>query len=300
MAAGNSNRILKREIRLDLAYKCFDFLPLRRNSTYGLGGRRYFRALIMKFGGKAKAACRRAADIDNALQVLRTEIEGFQKLAQSLDGNFTRAVEAIDKMKTGAAYPGRLIVAGIGKSGHVARKIAATMASTGTPAYYVHPSEASHGDLDMITENDIVLMLSNSSEDTELSDLIHYAKRYGIVLIAITADPDSALGKHADIRLILPNVPEACPNGLAPTTSTSMMLALGDALAVALLHRMGLTPEAISRLSSGRQTRPEADGSIRPDDAASERHALGRDEKSHMGRSADCFDGKKSRRGGGG
>lgn len=181
-------------------------------------------------------------DIKNAVNVLRTEIQGLEALIKSIDDNFSGAVEAVHEMKS-ANHNGRLIVAGIGKSGHVARKIAATLASTGTPAYFVHPGEASHGDLGMITGSDIVLMLSNSGENSELSDLIHYTRRYGIKLIAITSNGESTLGKHADIRLILPKVPEACPNGLAPTTSTTMMLALGDALAVALLERMGLTKE---------------------------------------------------------
>jgi arabinose-5-phosphate isomerase len=117
------------------------------------------------------------------------------------------------------------------------------MASTGTPAFFVHPGEASHGDLGMITEGDVVLMLSNSGENSELSDLIHYTRRYGIKLIAITGNAGSTLGKHCDVCLLLPKMPEACPNGLAPTTSTTMMIGLGDALAVALLERMGLTPE---------------------------------------------------------
>jgi arabinose-5-phosphate isomerase len=136
-----------------------------------------------------------------------------------------------------------LIVAGIGKSGHVARKIAATLASTGTPSYFVHPGEASHGDMGMITGKDVVLMLSKSGENTELSDLIHYTRRFDITLIAMTSAPESTLAKYADLVLLLPNVPEACPNGLAPTTSTTMMLALGDALAVVLLELMGLTSE---------------------------------------------------------
>jgi arabinose-5-phosphate isomerase len=181
-------------------------------------------------------------DIASATRVLEMEIEGLQKLSASIDENFTAATAAIDGMKN-ADHSGRLIVAGIGKSGHVARKIAATMASTGTPAYYVHPGEASHGDLGMVTERDVVLMLSNSGENSELSDLIHYTRRHGITLIAMTSNPDSTLGKHSDILLQLPKAPEACPNGLAPTTSTTMMLALGDALAVALLNRMGLTKE---------------------------------------------------------
>lgn len=180
-------------------------------------------------------------DQDSARTVLQTEIDGLNALKDSIDAQFEKAVETIDAMKSG--HRGRLIVAGIGKSGHVSRKIAATLASTGTPAYFVHPGEASHGDMGMITEHDVVLMLSNSGENAELSDLIHYTRRYEIPLIAMTSNPESTLARHADTVLLLPKVPEACPNGLAPTTSTTMMIALGDALAVSLLHRMGLTPE---------------------------------------------------------
>ncbi len=182
-------------------------------------------------------------DISHAVRVLTAEADALTQLAQSIGAEFSAAVDAIHAMKTALHGSGRLIVAGIGKSGHVARKIAATLASTGTPSYYVHPGEASHGDMGMITPKDVVLMLSNSGENTELSDLIHYTKRFDITLIALTGNPDSTLAKYADIRLIYPKVPEACPNGLAPTTSTTMMIALGDALAVALLERMGLTPE---------------------------------------------------------
>lgn len=183
------------------------------------------------------------SDIENAKRTLETERDALDALSKALDDNFTNAIEAIHTMKSLPGAPGRLIVAGIGKSGHVARKIAATLASTGTPAYFVHPGEASHGDLGMITTNDIVLMLSNSGENSELSDLIHYTRRYDIHLISITSNPDSTLGKHSDTPLILPKMPEACPNGMAPTTSTTMMIALGDAIAVALLERMGLTKE---------------------------------------------------------
>lgn len=181
------------------------------------------------------------SDIEQAVRVLVAEAEGLTALSKALDENFEKAVQSIDEMKQNKT--GRLIVAGIGKSGHVARKMAATLASTGTPSYFVHPGEASHGDLGMITEKDVVVMLSNSGENAELSDLIAYTRRFGIPLIAMTSNPDSTLASHADIALVMPKVPEACPNGLAPTTSTTMMMALGDALAVALVERMGLTPE---------------------------------------------------------
>ncbi len=180
-------------------------------------------------------------DISNGIKVLETEIKGLQALANSLDEDFTKAIETIDKMKN--KRNGRLIIAGIGKSGHVAKKIAATLASTGTPSYFVHPGEASHGDLGMITENDIVIMLSNSGENSELSDLIAYTRRFNICLICITSNSNSTLAKHSDIKLVMPKMPEACPNQLAPTTSTTMMMALGDAIAISLLERMGLTSE---------------------------------------------------------
>jgi len=184
-----------------------------------------------------------AADIANAKTVLKLEADALKALSAAIDDSFAQAVEAVHTMKQNPQGSGRLIVAGIGKSGHVSRKIAATLASTGTPAYFVHPGEASHGDMGMITRNDVVLMLSNSGENTELSDLIHYTRRYGIPLIAMTGNRESTLGKHSDVCLCLPKMDEACPNGMAPTTSTTMMIALGDALAVALLKRMGLTPE---------------------------------------------------------
>lgn len=181
------------------------------------------------------------ADLDIAAKAIQIEIEGLHALADSLDENFVAAIDAIHAMK--ADHKGRLIIAGIGKSGHIAKKIVATLASTGTPSHYVHPGEASHGDLGMVTRDDIVLMISNSGENPELSDLIQYTKRFGIPLIGMTSRQDSALAQHSDILLLMPNMPEACPNGLAPTTSTTITLAYGDAIAVALLARMQLTPE---------------------------------------------------------
>ncbi len=180
-------------------------------------------------------------DIAAAKRTLAMEVAGIDALASSLNNSFVEAIDTIHEMKkTGR---GRLIVAGIGKSGHVGRKITATLASTGTPSYFVHPGEASHGDLGMIVQGDVVLLLSNSGENRELIDMINYTRRFAIPLIAITSNPESSLAQHSDIPLIMPKMPEACPNGLAPTTSTTMMIALGDALAVALLERMGLTAE---------------------------------------------------------
>lgn len=181
------------------------------------------------------------ADLAIARRVLDMEMDGLRALKDTLDSGFSRAVTLIHDRK--AHKTGRLIIAGIGKSGHIGRKIAATLASTGTPSYYVHPGEASHGDLGMITGQDIVLMISNSGENAELADLIHYTRRFSIPLVAMTSGKDSTLAKHADIVLLIPKAPEACPNGMAPTTSTTMALALGDALAVALLDRMGLSKE---------------------------------------------------------
>lgn len=180
-------------------------------------------------------------DLLSARRTLGAEIDGLIALGKSLDQNFINAIETIQEMKDKGR--GRLIVAGIGKSGHIARKIAATLASTATPAYHIHPGEASHGDLGMITEDDVIIMLSYSGSNAELTDMTLYAKRFGIPLIAITGNPESQLAQYADISLILPKIPEACPNGLAPTTSTTMMLGLGDAIAIALLERTGLTAE---------------------------------------------------------
>lgn len=185
----------------------------------------------------AEPSAARAADRDRrcAARVLRTEAEALTALADSLDGAFGRAIEIL------AGVEGRVVVTGMGKSGHVSRKIAATLASTGTPAQFVHPGEASHGDLGMITRKDAVIALSNSGETAELADILAYTRRHAIPLIAMTRRARSALGEQADVALVLPQSPEACPLGLAPTTSTTMMMALGDAIAVALLERRGFS-----------------------------------------------------------
>jgi arabinose-5-phosphate isomerase len=164
----------------------------------------------------------------SARRALSTESEGLQQLIAALDGPlgdaFARTVDVIRNAR------GRVVLAGMGKSGHIARKIAATLASTGTPASFVHPAEASHGDLGMITPEDAVIMISNSGESPELRDILTYTRRFAVPLIAITSSPGSTLGTEADIVLPLPRAREACPNGLAPTTSTLLQLALGDAL----------------------------------------------------------------------
>jgi len=184
-------------------------------------------------------------DLATGLAVLHAERAGIDALAASLDGAFTTAVARL------ATIQGRVVVTGMGKSGHIARKIAATFASTGTPALFVHPAEASHGDLGMIVPGDAILALSNSGETAELADLIAHASRFAILLIAITAREASALAQAAEITLVLPPAPEACPMGLAPTTSTTMQLALGDALAVALLNRRGFSPADFELIHPG-------------------------------------------------
>lgn len=183
----------------------------------------------------AKTDVSKDPSLATARRVLETEATGLLELSKILGANFIQALDMI------SAAEGRVIISGMGKSGHVARKIAATMASTGTPAFFVHPGEASHGDMGMIVRGDVVLALSNSGESKELLDLIEYTRRFAIPLIGVTAKPLSTLGTKSDIVLLLPPVAEACPNGLAPTTSTTMSLALGDALAVALLERKGFT-----------------------------------------------------------
>lgn len=177
--------------------------------------------------------------IDSALRTLEAEGTGITALTVSLrDGLGTPFAAAVDLIR-GAS--GRVIVSGMGKSGHVGTKIASTFASTGTPASFVHPAEASHGDMGMIAKGDVILALSWSGETAELKNLIDYSRRHDIGLIAMTAAPESTLAKAADVALILPQAREACPHNLAPTTSALMQLALGDALAIALLESRGFT-----------------------------------------------------------
>ncbi|MCB4821018.1 KpsF/GutQ family sugar-phosphate isomerase [Roseicella aerolata] len=183
------------------------------------------------------------------LRTLAIETAGLGLLQEAMKGPlgeaFVRAVETIH------AAQGRLIVTGMGKSGHVGNKITATLASTGTPAFFLHPAEASHGDLGMVTSGDVILALSWSGETAELRDIIHYSRRHRVPLVAITSGAGSALGKAADVPLILPKVEEACPHGLAPTTSTTLQLALGDAVAIALLEKRGFTPANFHQFHPG-------------------------------------------------
>lgn len=183
------------------------------------------------------------------VRTVEIEAEGLSALATALKrdlaGSFADAVQTI------ASARGRVIVTGIGKSGHVGQKLAATFASTGTPAFFVHPSEASHGDLGMVTSDDVVLALSWSGETVELKNIITYSRRFRVPLIAVTSRRDSALGRSSDIVLELPRAKEACPHGLAPTTSTTMQLALGDCLAIALLEAKGFTAHDFSVFHPG-------------------------------------------------
>ncbi|OJW50616.1 MAG: D-arabinose 5-phosphate [Alphaproteobacteria bacterium 41-28] len=184
-------------------------------------------------------------DLAEAQRVLNLEAEALLQLAQTLGESFTGIIDLLMQTK------GRVILSGIGKSGHIANKIASTFSSTGTPAFFVHPSEASHGDLGMITLEDTLIMLSLSGETAELSNMINYAKRFDIPIIAITCKADSVLAKAALYTLLLPSFTEACPMGLAPTTSTTLMLGLGDALAVTLLKRKGFSERDFKNLHPG-------------------------------------------------
>lgn len=188
---------------------------------------------------------RKAEDLAVAARVFQLEADGIRALADGMGDGFVRAIDILSKRT------GRVVVTGMGKSGHVGRKIAATLASTGSPAQFVHPGEASHGDLGMIAPGDAVLALSNSGGTPELADIIGHSRRFRIPLVAITAGATSALAEAADVTLLLPQVPEACPLGLAPTTSTTMMLALGDAIAVALLQRRGFSSSDFQILHPG-------------------------------------------------
>lgn len=180
--------------------------------------------------------------LQSGIQAMQAVVEAFP---QGLGTRFAEAVELIFVTK------GRLVVSGAGKSGHIGRKIAATLASTGTPTFFVHPTEASHGDLGMITSQDALLALSWSGETSELGDITHYSRRFKVPLIAITGNANSTLGRAADVLLALPNVREACPHNLAPTSSSLIQLAMGDALAIALLEKRGFTASSFKIFHPG-------------------------------------------------
>jgi arabinose-5-phosphate isomerase len=193
----------------------------------------------------------RSAAIASALRTVATEQAGMSALAEALQNGlseaFARAVELV------SAIRGRVIVTGVGKSGHIGAKIAATLASTGTPAFFVHPAEANHGDLGMIARDDAIIAMSWSGESAELKSIVAYSRRFSIPLIAVTSGETSALAREADVVLTLPRVPEACPHGLAPTTSTLLQLVIGDALAVALLEAREFTPDQFRTFHPGGQ-----------------------------------------------
>lgn len=183
--------------------------------------------------------------LDTARRVIRTEADALVLLADGLDDRFRQAIDLLIETR------GRVIVTGIGKSGHIANKIAATLASTGTPAQFVHPAEASHGDLGMITGDDVVLAISNSGEAPELANLIAYSRRFSIPLIGITSRETSSLGAQCDVVLLLPQLGEACGTGIVPSSSTTMTLAMGDALAIALMENRSFTAEHFRNFHPG-------------------------------------------------
>jgi arabinose-5-phosphate isomerase len=183
--------------------------------------------------------------LNTARRVIRSEADALSALADGLDENFRAAIDILLNAS------GRVIVTGIGKSGHIARKIAATLASTGTPAQFVHPAEASHGDLGMITAADVVLAISNSGEAPELANLVAYSRRFAIPLVGITSRADSSLASESDVVVLLPRLGEACGTGVVPTNSTTMTLALGDAIAVALMEHRAFTPEHFREFHPG-------------------------------------------------
>lgn len=174
-------------------------------------------------------------EIQAGKDIIDMEIKGLEAVKETLDSRFAEAVELLFKTK------GKVIVTGMGKSGHIGSKIAATLASTGTPAFFIHPAEASHGDLGMLSKEDSVIAISYSGESRELGDIVHYCRRFGIPLISIVSNPDSTLAKNSNIAIIIPKTAEACPFGLAPTTSTTQSLAIGDAIAMVLLDKKGFS-----------------------------------------------------------
>ena len=217
--------------------------------------------------------------IDIAKKVLKIEADAVAALAEKLDSTFEKAIDIIFESK------GRVVVTGMGKSGLVGKKIAATLASTGTPAFFMHPAEASHGDLGMVTSDDVIIAISNSGETAELSGLIPFLKRFNVSLIAMTGSLNSTLAKSADVHLDVSVKEEACPLGVVPTASTTAALAMGDAIAVALLVKRGLEAGRFCILSSRRESREKTiHKSQRP-------HA-------HRRRPSFCISGNRNDKGG--
>lgn len=204
----------------------------------------------MHAGLKRKSVDRSAAT-RSAVRTITTEQAGMAALAAALDNGLAEPfAEAVEKI---SGITGRVIVTGVGKSGHIGSKIAATLASTGTPAFFVHPAEANHGDLGMIANDDVVIAMSWSGESAELKGIVAYTRRFAIPLVGVTSNEGSALARESDVVLCLPRAPEACPHGLAPTTSTLLQLAIGDAIAVALLEARGFTADHFRTFHPGGQ-----------------------------------------------
>lgn len=192
-----------------------------------------------------------SAILSSVGRTLTTATNGIKALADHLTTDEVFARSLVDAIELIGDSEGRVVVSGVGKSGHIGRKIAATMASTGTSAYFVHPTEASHGDLGMVTSQDVLILLSWSGETAELGNMLTYAKRFKVPVVSICANRDSILARNSDVALVLPKVPEACPHGLAPTTSAMLQLAVGDALAIALLERRGFSAEDFKTFHPG-------------------------------------------------
>lgn len=185
------------------------------------------------------------SDFDVAYKVLTLGASSLLFMANNLDNSFTTALDILQSVK------GRVIVSGMGKSGHVARKVSATLASTGTPSQFIHPAEASHGDLGMITVSDACLLFSNSGETVELNSIINHARSFNIPLVCVTKNSESYLSRSSDVSLLIPDIPEGCSNGMAPTTSTLASMALGDALAIALMERKQFSMNDFKMLHPG-------------------------------------------------
>jgi len=210
---------------------------------------RRLKSAPQKSTAKKSKSSAKSPELVSAARTLKLETDGLAALAKALKSPIAQPF--LDAVKILKSARGRVIISGIGKSGHIGQKLAATFASTGTPAFFVHPSEASHGDLGMITKDDVIVGMSWSGETVELANILNYSRRFNVPLISITSRADSALGRASDVVLELPHSKEACPHGLAPTTSTAMQLALGDCLAIALLEAKSFTAHDFKQIHPG-------------------------------------------------